>query len=521
MSDLAAEPQEQGTASMVREMLASASGGPWRRIQSGVDLARVDVGDLKRVVSGLAASGKVRLADLFGALEDGKPVLRAVYALDREGTYAVLEWPVDGEEYPPLSEIEPAAFLEECEIYEQFGVRPHGGKPLNWVIVPPLAHQSFPRLGSAPTHVPREVHAAFFVAGEAFEFPFGPVRAVGQESLYMGLVTSGEEVIDLYLLQWHKHRGIERRLQGLDTTRALFFVERAEGLSAVGNSWAFCRAAESIAGVTVSEEVERARAVALELERLYNHAAAVAAVAQSTGLSVGQAQAEIALEQFLRVNLAVAGHRYLFGLMAIGGVSRPLDTAALRKQLPGALGEFHRVADALMTTNSFLDRLEACGIVTPEAAGRLGLVGPVARASGQDIDCRRDHRFGPYGALGEHVSLRQGGDVLSRVQVMLEEVEESARLVSELVSAGLGSGVDEAASNPVPGAALGWCESSRGESLTWLALDEAGRITRARLRPGSVRNWRAFDDAARSRNVFTDIPIIEASFWLTVAGFAC
>ena len=81
--------------------------------------------------------------------------------------------------------------------------------------------------------------------------------------------------------------------------------------------------------------------------------------------------------------------------------------------------------------------------------------------------------------------------------------------------------MDEAASNPVPGAALGWCESSRGESLTWLALDEAGRITRARLRPGSVRNWRAFDDAARSRNVFTDIPIIEASFWLTVAGFAC
>ena len=100
MSDLAPEPQEEGAVSTVREMLTSASGGPWRRIQPGVDLARVDVGDLKRVVSGLSASGKVRLADLFGALEEGRPVLRAVYALDREGTYAVLEWPVDGEEYP-------------------------------------------------------------------------------------------------------------------------------------------------------------------------------------------------------------------------------------------------------------------------------------------------------------------------------------------------------------------------------------------------------------------------------------
>ena len=54
----------------------------------------------------------------------------------------------------------------------------------------------------------------------------------------------------------------------------------------------------------------------------------------------------------------------------------------------------------------------------------------------------------------------------------------------------------------------------------WVAFDSRGSIERARLRPAAVRNWRAFDDAARAQNVFTDIPIIEASFWLTVAGFA-
>jgi Ni,Fe-hydrogenase III large subunit len=70
------------------------------------------------------------------------------------------------------------------------------------------------------------------------------------------------------------------------------------------------------------------------------------------------------------------------------------------------------------------------------------------------------------------------------------------------------------------GNGLGWAESSRGEVLAWVALDRDGRITRARLRPGSVRNWRGFDDACRSQNVFTDIPIIEASFWLTAAGLA-
>ncbi|EQD57001.1 NADH dehydrogenase (ubiquinone) 30 kDa subunit, partial [mine drainage metagenome] len=167
--------------------------------------------------------------------------------------------------------------------------------------------------------------------------------------------------------------------------------------------------------------------------RLYNHAAAMAAIAQATGLSVGQAQAEIALEQFLRLNLAAGGHRYLFGLLAIGGVSRPLDTVAISEQLPVARDELRRVSDALMTTNSFLDRLEACGVVTPEAAGRLGVVGPVARASGQNLDCRRDHPVVPYAGRRIGVPVRQAGDVLSRTQVMIDEVEESARLVAELV----------------------------------------------------------------------------------------
>ncbi len=463
-------------------------------------------------------SGGGRLADFFGSVEDEQLVLRLVYGFEPGGGYRIVRWPAAAE-YPALSEIAPAAFVEECEIYEQFGARPAGGRPLNRLVVPPHAGRDFPRLGRAPAREPGPVHAPHYVSGEAIEYPFGPVRAVAQESLYVGLVTSGEEVIDLYLLQWHKHRGLERRLQGLDPQRALFLVERAEGLSAVGNSWAFCRAVEAIVGIDVADSVDRTRGVALELERLYNHAAAVAALAQSTGLSVGQAQAEIALESFLRLNAATFGHRYLFGVLAVGGATRAPDAERLRTELPRAMGELRRVVKALKSTNSFVDRLEACGIVPPDVARRLGLVGPVARGSGQDLDCRRDHPFGPYLVHPSEVPVRQDGDVLARMEVMVEEAEQAAALVNDLVAAGTGVGVSPASAFEA-GSALGWCESPRGESLLWLALDGEGKIRRARLRPGSVRNWRAFDDAARSRNVFTDVPIIEASFWLTVAGFA-
>jgi len=482
----------------------------------GAIAVEVPAGQLGTAVHHLADSG-ARLADMFA--DDGDRVtLRLVWALDTEQQYLITESRIDGAEYPPLSDIAPAAFYEECEIYEQFGIRPATSKPLNRVALPPHAGAGFPRLGHQPLREPEEVRAPHTVGGHAFEFPFGPVRQVGVESLYYGLVTSGEEVVDLYLFTWHKHRGLEWRLRGLAPAEALFYAERTEGLSAIAVSWAFAAAVEAALGITPAPGAQVTRGIALELERLYNHAAATAALCQSCGLSVGQSAAEIALEEFLRLNAAVFGHRYLFGLMGAGGVRREADQAALRDGLPRAYGELRRAADALLSTNSFMDRLEATGIITGEQARRLGLVGPVARAAGIRADTRADQPAAPYSGHRPAVAARDTGDALARFAVMLDEAAESVRLIGDLLAAGAGAGT--MAVPATGGTGLGWAESPRGEALAWVELDESGRISRARLRPASVRNWRGFDDACRSQNVFNDIPIIEASFWLTVAGTA-
>ena len=480
---------------------------------------RVAESELTQAVAARAANEDARFADLFGAREGDAVVARVVYAFDPEQRYELLAAPVTDRGHAPISDVEPAAYVEECELFEQLGIRPAGDKPLNRVLMPPHAEHSFPLLdGGRRAAVPRELRAPHHVQGEAFEFPFGPVRVAGWESLYMGLVTTGEEVLDLYLFHWHKHRGIERRLRGLAPEQGLFLVERTEGLSAVATACAYCRAVEAAGGDEVPPApAASTRAVALELERIYNHAQAIAILCQTTGLSVGQAQAEIAFEQFLRLNLRAFGHRYLFGITCVGGVRRAPDPDALRSLLPAAVGELERAVDALLKTNSHVDRLETCGIVGNEAARRLALVGPVARASGVDVDSRRDQPFPPYDTATIAVPVRSAGDVLARMEVFVAEIEEARRLVLELLPEA-GTGTVEIESGG--GSGLGWAESPRGETLVFVALDEQGRIERARLRPGSVRNWRAFDDAARARNVFTDVPIIEASFWQTVAGFA-
>jgi Ni,Fe-hydrogenase III large subunit/Ni,Fe-hydrogenase III component G len=479
---------------------------------------RVETAQLASLSHELWTEHGARLADLFAEdRADGELVLRSVYALDGESRYLVLECELEGDQFPPLSDLDPAAFIEECEIYEQYGARPDNHRRLNRVLVPPHRSDLFPRLRRREGRRLARDYEPHVVSGEAFEFPFGPVRVAGWESLYMGLVTTGEEVLDLYLFQWHKHRGVERRLRGLDPDRATFFAERADGLSSVGDTLALCRAVEMATGTEVPRGAAHTRAVALELERIYNHAAAIAALCQTTGLSVGQGRSEIVLEQLLRLNLAAFGHRYLFGIVSPGGVRREPDASQIQSLLGPALDEFRYVVDALLVTNSHVDRLESTGTVAPENAQRLSLVGPVARASGQAIDVRRDHPTGAGDEPAPVVPTQQAGDALARMRVMVEEVEEASRLITaHLAEAGPGAEAVTAGA----GAGLGWAESPRGEALAWVSLDDDGRIDHARLRPASVRNWRAFDDAARAQNVFTDIPIIEASFWLTVAGFA-
>jgi Ni,Fe-hydrogenase III large subunit len=462
--------------------------------------------------------------------------LHLIFGLDRDQTYLRLLSGVDGLRRQELSELNPACFVEECEIFELWGIRAPNGKPLNRVLLSPAADaapplRAPPQAWTEPPTGDSEVRAPHVVRGEAFEFPVGPVRGVGQESLYMGLVTTGEELLDAYLAWFHKHRGVEQQLLGMDPQAALFRVERCEGPGAVGNGLAFARAAESAMGVEVGHAPERTRLAALEMERIYNHVAAIAALCQATGLAVGQAQAEIALENCLRLNAASFGHRYLFGVVAIGGIRRGCDTAALAAGLTAVGGEIHKVSSALLSTNSFVDRLEAAGFVGSDAAERLGLVGPVARGSGMDVDIRRDHC---WPSEADHTDLKVAtatdGDVLSRLRVMLQELDESERLVHHWLSVGALVDVDDTSrvtAWPPEGDrrqtvddGLGWSESARGEALAWVRLDGDGRVAAARLRPASVRNWRAFDDALRSRNVFTDVAIIEASFWLTVAGFA-
>src|SRR5439155_1592916 len=71
------------------------------------------------------------------------------------------------------------------------------------------------------------------------------------------------------------------------------------------------------------------------------------------------------------------------------------------------------------------------GCLTTQTARDHGVLGFVARASGLDIDARRDHPFAAYAELAFRVPVFESGDVKARTLARVEEAREAVGLIRQ------------------------------------------------------------------------------------------
>ena len=105
----------------------------------------------------------------------------------------------------------------------------------------------------------------------------------------------------------------------------------------------------------------------------------------------------------------------------------------LRDTLVSVAREFEDLVALLKSSDSTRDRLERTGILRPETAKALGIVGVGGRASGVDLDVRRDHPYAAYDRYAFRVPVYEEGDVLHRMQVRIDEVRESFAILRTAV----------------------------------------------------------------------------------------
>ncbi len=68
------------------------------------------------------------------------------------------------------------------------------------------------------------------------------------ESIEYLVETPGEEIPHLNMRIFYKHRGIEKRFEGLPPGDGVLLAERVEGIASVAHALAYCHALEQIAG---------------------------------------------------------------------------------------------------------------------------------------------------------------------------------------------------------------------------------------------------------------------------------
>jgi len=352
----------------------------------------------------------------------------------------------------------------------------------------------------------------------AFVMPIGPIYAGEAEAAHLQLETIGEEIIRAFPRLFYKYRAVEKLAEGVTIDSALLLAERFAATTAFAHGLAYSQAIEQLSGVIVPARALALRVFIAELERLRHHVSVIEGICRSTGLSVAANQTAILEEEALRLTGSLTGHRYLFGMVVPGGLSRDITDSNLREALGRATEIVLRldgIKNMLRLASSFLDRLEGVGVITETQARAYGLVGPMARASGYCKDLRKLRPYSIYSELEFDVPCESEGDGYARLRVLFAEAWQALGIMRQVLDR-IPSGPVHVQFEPRPGVAVAGVEAPRGMTHHWVRIDEERRIARYRLLVPSFANWHGFHLAVEGF-AFQDLPIILATLALSVS----
>lgn len=411
----------------------------------------------------------------------------------------------------------------EREMMDLCGISFRGHPEPHPLVLHEGAHAAIPPL--APSY-PRDQIVSFTAepwqlppveGGDVQVLPFGPVRGDVLESAQIVFYYIGEAILHCHPRLFFKHRGMEKRFEGLPPELGALLAERISGVDSVAHSLAFCQAVETACECKIPERAKYLRVVLAELERLYNHLYYLGHLCHTTTLKVGEAQGKLLAEQCKQLNGIFTGSRFLRGLLKPGGLRRDLDLEALPHRLRKLEPEITAYMQALETTNSHLDRLMTTGRLPRQTAYDEGATGPTKRASGIGRDLRCDHLYAAYAHLAMDIPVRTEGDAHARAQVRMEEISNSISLLLQALENMPRGPVETKLSASPRAEGLGWCEGSRGSTYYCVHFDGDGKLARVKVKSASFSNWRVFPFTVHDTNMM-DYAINEASFGLTMAG---
>jgi Ni,Fe-hydrogenase III large subunit len=472
-------------------------------------------------------SGRRRIASYF-ALDaaDGAPgatQLFAVLADDEMGRLQLFRTRIRGDAFASIVPAVPQAHLFEREIAEQSGLRPEGHpwlKPVRFHRSYRAGRDAWGRRTDDPI-TPGVVDFFAVTGAEVHEVAVGPVHAGVIEPGHFRFQCHGEHVFHLEIALGYQHRGVEPALIGGPTKRTIPYMETTAGDTTIGHTLAYAHVVEALGGTRVSARAQAIRGIALELERLANHAGDLGALAGDVAYLPTASFCGRLRGDFLNMTAELCGSRFGRGLVRIGGTGFDLEKGQIediQARLLRARAELTEAVELLWDTPTVVERFEHTGTVAREVAEEIGLVGPAARACGILRDVRHDFPSGIYRFVHLPAMTAHHGDVNSRAFVRWLEIRQSIPFILDLLDA-LPSGPTRARPGPIApeSVAVALVEGWRGEICHVAVTDAAGRFSRYKMTDPSFHNWFGLALALRDGEI-SDFPLCNKSFNLSYCG---
>ena len=336
--------------------------------------------------------------------------------------------------------------------------------------------------------------------------------------LQLALVLDGDVVVRAEPVVGFQHRGAEKLFEVRDYRQVLVLGDRHDWLSAFSNELGIAAAVERMLGMEVPPRAVWLRTLLAELNRV---TASLLFVAGSRldgdpAAAHGHREREVLLDVFEELT----GGRVHFMFNQVGG---------LKQEAPS--GWTGRVREAVATVRAGLpalddllgaarDRLRGVGVLTRDDALAHGASGPVGRASGVDLDLRRDDPYLAYGELafgadrfpvvvGEH------GDVADRLRCLVAQLHVSLDVVDACLDDLPGGPVNVRLPKTVrapEGATYAWTENplgvqgyylvSRGGPTPWRLGMRTASFAHASLLPALLRGVHLRDVATVLGSLF-------------------
>lgn len=331
----------------------------------------------------------------------------------------------------------------------------------------------------------------------------GPQHPSTHGVLRIVLHLRGETVVRAIPVIGYLHRGVEKLSEALAYDQLAPVYERDDYLAPTANSLGYVLVVERLGNFQVPRRAAWLRTLVSELQRISSHLVWLGTFGLDLGGALGGGTTLYMYcfrerEKILDFMETFTGTRYHTNYNLVGGARYDLDADSGRAARKLA-DEMSAMIDELrsMTGKSavFRGRTQGIGIIPKDLALAIGTTGPTLRGSGVAYDVRKDAPYDAYPELLFDVPVRDTGDAFARYQVRMDEMEQSARLVRQIVD-GLPTGpilARKPLKNPkaakVPaGEAYAAVESPRGELGYYLVSDGKALPYRLKIRAPSFAN---------------------------------